>query len=72
MTLHLSAVLFRLSEIDAASPGTFPVDELAQSTTLDLHQAQALKLALTQEIALIQGPPGTGRLHILFACLVTI
>lgn len=46
--------------IDATSPDDFPLEELVESSTLDLSQAKALKKALTKEIALIQGPPGTG------------
>ena len=46
--------------VDAASPEDFPLDELEQYTTMDRCQAEALKVSLTQEIPLIQGPPGTG------------
>jgi hypothetical protein len=41
-------------------PETFPVEHLVAGTTLDTSQAAALKVALTQELALLQGPPGTG------------
>lgn len=31
---------------------------------LNRSQAEALKLALTNELAVIQGPPGTGKTHV--------
>ena len=46
--------------MEAEFPDTFPLNEINRWTTLDRRQAEALKAALTQEIALIQGPPGTG------------
>jgi len=35
-----------------------------EMTELDESQLQAIKMALTQEIAVIQGPPGTGKTYI--------
>jgi hypothetical protein len=43
-----------------ACPEAFPLDELARASTLDGAQARALRAALTEEVALLQGPPGTG------------
>ena len=55
----------RMTKFNAAHPDHFPLEEVLRRTTLDKCQAEALKAALTQEVALIQGPPGTGA----FACL---
>lgn len=38
----------------------FPVDSLLEESTLDLAQVQALKYTFSHELALVQGPPGTG------------
>ena len=35
----------------------------ASSTQLDQSQLKAMKMALTQDVALIQGPPGTGKTY---------
>jgi len=50
----------RLMSVDASDPGAFPCEVLEDVSTLDKCQVQAIKAALTQEISLIQGPPGTG------------
>lgn len=40
------------------NPAAWPTEE---QLGLDDSQLEALKLALTKELAIIQGPPGTGR-----------
>lgn len=40
------------------NPTAWPTEE---QLGLDDSQLKALKLALTKELAIIQGPPGTGR-----------
>nr|XP_039261973.1 NFX1-type zinc finger-containing protein 1-like [Styela clava] len=37
---------------------------LSAELGLDISQAEALKLALTNELAIIQGPPGTGKTYV--------
>ena len=55
-----------MAKFNAAAPDHFPMEEVLRQTTLDKSQAEALKAALTQEVALIQGPPGTGAIACLF------
>ena len=43
-----------------ARPNEFPLDLVMAASSLDRAQAAALKAGLTQELALLQGPPGTG------------
>ncbi|XP_033009836.1 LOW QUALITY PROTEIN: NFX1-type zinc finger-containing protein 1 [Lacerta agilis] len=47
--------------IDVLDPSQWPTQE---AVGLDESQLQALKLALTQELAIIQGPPGTGKTYV--------
>lgn len=54
--------LYSLTNVDASRPQNFPLESLIEHTTFDRCQAEAIKAALTQEIPLIQGPPGTGPL----------
>lgn len=49
-----------LAAVDMSNTGAFPVDELESVSTLDKAQVQALLAGLSQEVAIIQGPPGTG------------
>lgn len=42
------------------SQGVIPLDLLVKASSLDVSQARALAACLTQELALVQGPPGTG------------
>ena len=44
----------------------------ANDTELDESQLKAIKMALTQEIALIQGPPGTGKTYIGYKIVQTL
>ena len=46
------------------SSDTWNSDVVADSTTLDLSQAEALHHAFSSRLALIQGPPGTGKTFI--------
>ena len=54
----MTEIFPNLSSLDILGewPGTSPI--------LDESQYQAVKLALTNEIALIQGPPGTGKTYV--------
>jgi hypothetical protein len=52
--------LGRLSSFHIARPEEFPLQELVAVSSLDTAQAEALAACLTQELALVQGPPGTG------------
>ncbi len=68
LRLRNSRPVFDLKEIiktnrpfDITDLGKWP---LSDTTGLDPSQLEALKMALTQEIALIQGPPGTGKTFI--------
>lgn len=45
------------SRVDVLDPGQWPALDLLG---LDISQMEALQLALTKELAIIQGPPGTG------------
>lgn len=47
---------------------------LEREAVLDPEQAEALTAAMKQNLTIIQGPPGTGRLtacHVLFTCDVS-
>lgn len=44
-----------------ATDGSIPFPDLPADPPLDVSQREAIKLALTQEIAIIQGPPGNHR-----------
>jgi hypothetical protein len=50
-----------LSAVDLGRPDAFPLPDLMAATTLDAAQARAVAACLTRELALVQGPPGTGR-----------
>jgi hypothetical protein len=45
-----------------ARPASFPLADLMAATTLDEAQARAVAACLGRELALVQGPPGTGEL----------
>lgn len=47
-----------MKQFNPLNPAAWPTEE---QLGLDNSQLQALKLALTKELAIIQGPPGTGR-----------
>lgn len=49
-------------------------EDVANSTSLDVSQAEALKHAFSSQVALIQGPPGTGkvRTHHIMLIIVTV
>lgn len=47
----------KISPFNPLTPHAWPDEE---TMGLDESQLQALKLALTNELAIIQGPPGTG------------
>jgi hypothetical protein len=49
------------SAVNVVYPDSWPH---YSDTQLDSSQMEAMKMALTQEIALIQGPPGTGKTYI--------
>lgn len=49
-----------LSAVDMLSPSLFPIEAILAVSTLDEGQAAALQAGLCQEVAVIQGPPGTG------------
>lgn len=49
-----------LSAVDVLSPTLFPIEAILAVSTLDEGQANALRAGLCQEVAVIQGPPGTG------------
>jgi hypothetical protein len=58
-----NTVICRLSNVPVRELSTFPLRQLLLAcTSLDGAQADALIAGLTQEWALIQGPPGTGEL----------
>ena len=68
MNLRTSRPVFNLKEIiqtrwpfDVTDSTKWPP---AHTTDLDDSQLEALKVALTQEVAVIQGPPGTGKTYI--------
>ena len=46
--------------MDLSAPEEFPETELEMVSKLDKSQIRAVKASLTQELAVIQGPPGTG------------
>lgn len=59
----LFRVLRALSQADLSGGGGgggFPLSELLAATTLDGAQAEALRAVLSREVAVVQGPPGTG------------
>lgn len=60
--LALTRVLINdtLSAVEILEKESFPTGVLEGCTSLDKPQVEALKAALTQKIAIIQGPPGTG------------
>jgi hypothetical protein len=49
-----------LQQVQISEPSKFPLGTLVSSSSLDMAQAQAMKAMLTQELAVVQGPPGTG------------
>ncbi|XP_051752119.1 NFX1-type zinc finger-containing protein 1 [Ctenopharyngodon idella] len=51
----------KISPFNPLTPHAWPDEE---TMGLDESQLQALKLALTNELAIIQGPPGTGKTHV--------
>ena len=53
----------RLSSVDLLQPDQFPVAELVQASFMDSSQVDALRAILTRELAVVQGPPGTGELQ---------
>ncbi len=54
-------VLRALSRVDVSLPAErFPLSELLAATTLDAAQGRALRDCVRQEVAVVQGPPGTG------------
>ena len=58
---HTRRVRDRLAAVDvAAGLGGFPVAELVAASSFDEAQARALGAALLRELAVVQGPPGTG------------
>jgi hypothetical protein len=46
--------------VAVAVPDAIPLDLVCQASSLDTSQARALIACLTQELAVVQGPPGTG------------
>jgi len=44
-------------------PETFPMEALLRATTLERSQAEALQAMLTRPVALIQRPPGSGKVR---------
>ena len=52
--MHPYSLIKRVQRFDPSDPSTFPLAELLAASTLDEAQANALKVALTQEVALIQ------------------
>lgn len=55
----------KISSVPITDTASFPSAALEQCTSLDRAQVEVLKSALTQKIAVIQGPPGTGSTGIL-------
>ncbi|XP_016333043.1 NFX1-type zinc finger-containing protein 1-like isoform X2 [Sinocyclocheilus anshuiensis] len=51
----------KIPPFNPLTPHAWPDEE---KVGLDESQLQALKLALTNEVAIIQGPPGTGKTHV--------
>lgn len=52
-----------LRGVDMHRPETFPMEALLRTTTLERSQAEALQAMLTRPVALIQGPPGSGKVR---------
>lgn len=61
-----------LEAVDMNNLDEFPIDLLLQESSLDLAQAEALKHTFSHELALIQGPPGTGSNHPQFVRYVCV
>lgn len=60
-TLHTLRIRDRLAAVDvAAGLDGFPVADLVAASSFDEAQARALGAALLRELAVVQGPPGTG------------
>eukprot|EP00798_Chlamydomonas_sp_ICE-L_P006216 gene6216-2832_t len=51
----------RLRSVDMTQSVEFPIDAVVAVSTLDTAQANALRASLTQEVAVVQGAPGTGK-----------
>lgn len=60
-TLHTLRIRRSLAAVDiAAGLDGFPVADLMAASSFDEAQARALGAALLRELAVVQGPPGTG------------
>ena len=59
-----SVHICRLQRVHISDPSSFPLDTLVAASSLDPAQARAMNAMLTQELAVVQGPPGTGELCI--------
>ena len=65
-TLHTLRICRSLAAVDiAAGLDRFPVADLVAASSFDEAQARALGAALLRELAVVQGPPGTGNYIIL-------
>lgn len=51
------------------STGTFPEEDFIQITSLNANQREAVKIAFSQPITVITGPPGTGKTQVVLNIL---
>lgn len=58
---HLYSESLSEKQVDVLDLDAWPA---SNELGLDPSQSDALKIALTNELALIQGPPGTGKTHV--------
>lgn len=66
--LHCTFSACRLQQVAVSAPEGTPISLVCEASSLDPSQARALAACLTQELALIQGPPGTGNTVIHSTC----
>eukprot|EP00775_Hariotina_reticulata_P006332 gene6332-6566_t len=64
-----SSDIARLQRVAVAMPGNIPLDLLCRASSLDISQTRALIACLTQELAVVQGPPGTGEVDAQYVCM---
>ena len=47
--------------VDTAEEAAFPMDAFLRASTFERSQAEALRAMLYRPLALVQGPPGSGK-----------